>query len=416
MRIFLFLCLLYVMIPTKVNAQLKEFEHIYDIDMDEDIPLIWRLQKEYNKENSLYDWRYEYTWRIPSGFNYDFKQKIKYFGSIEKRIQNADEESLLRDLQRMPKEFYPYVGPMLHTVKGLSGKILDMPGIKETKNRFPQKIASRFQKLPDLQFLSPELYIFLMPQLWGEDMDTLEFPHQNEQQPEDIPNIKINPEFIKHIKKKVPISDYWLGAKTKTEKYDVRNYDADEDTPLSNADVKAFINTLDGLFRFRLQKDYEIRNIMVDPLIGYWEEKQGTDRTVSFLKTVVNPCQTIVRKIKWTGLQNEFQKVIGEQAFGLDDWAYTCDKIFKAYRVTSIPYAYAATLKIARKGYIYRELAKYDFTPEEKQQQKYFIEATIQLYKTTQNDIDIVKKHRNQLFHKLLKFKNHFMGTPLVFP
>lgn len=415
MRIFLFFCLLCVMISANANAQLKEFEHIYDIDLDEKIPLLWRVKKEYMKETSLYDWKYEYTWRIPSGFNYDFKQKIKYFGSVEKRIQNDDEESLLRDLKRMPKEYYPYIGPMLHNMKGLSGKILDMPGIKETKNKLPSKIASRLQDLPNLKFLSPELYIYLMPQIWGEDMDTLEFPHQKDSKPQDIPNIKINPEFIKNIKKKVPVSDYWLGAKTKSKKYDIRNYTADADTPLSNADVKAFINTLDGLFRFRLQKDYEIRNILVDQLIGFWEEKQGIDRNVSFLKTVVNPCQTIVRKIKWTGLRNEFQKVIGEQSFGLDDWAYTCEKTLKAYRVVDIPYGYTAMLKIVRKGYFYRLLERY-YTPEEIQQIKYFIEATLHLYDTTPHDVEIVKKHKDQLFQKLLKFKNHFMGTPLIFP
>lgn len=414
MRILAFLFFLCASMPAW--AQLKEFEHIYDIDLDEDIPLVWRLQKEYEKENSAYDWRYDFTWRIPSGFNYDFKRKIKYFGAIEKRIENADEEGLLRDLHRMPKEFYPYVGPMLHTVRGLSGKILDLPGIKETKNKFPNKIASRLQNIPDLQFLSPELYIYLMPQLWGEDMDTLEFPHQQNNQPENIPNVRINPEFIRLVKKQVPISRYWLGAKPQMEELKLRNYVADVDTPLTNSDVKAFIATLDDLFKFRLQKDYEIRNIMIAPLINYWDQKQGVENTVSFLKTVVNPCQSLVRKIKWTGLQSEFQKVIGKQSFGLDDWAYTCDKTLKAFRVVSIPNAYATTLKLLRRGYIYRELQKYNFTPEETKQQKYFLEATLQLYKTTQNDLKAVKPYQKQLFEKLLPFKHHFMGTPIVMP
>ena len=404
-----FMLLLFLCLASPAQAQLKEFAHLYDIDLNEEIPLVWRLQKEYKKETSEYDWRYDFTWRIPSGFNYDFKQKIKYFGAFEKRIESADEESLLRELKRIPKVFYPYIGPMLHNVKGLSGKILDLPGIKETKNKFPDKIASRFQHIPHLEFLSPELYIYLMPQLWGEDLDTLEFPHQQQQQPKDVPNIRINPEFIHNVKKSVPVENYWLGATPKKNDWDIRNYYADVNTPLSGADVKAFVATLDGLMKFRLQKDYEIRNIMIDPLIGYWEEKQGVDRTVSFLKTVVNPCQTIVRKIKWTGLQAEFQKVIGEQAFGLDDWAYTCDKTLKAYRVASIPAAYATTLKLLRKGYIYRELQKYDFTPEEIMTQKYFLEAIEQLFSKNPNDIKVVKPYKEQIFQKLLKFKNHYL-------
>ena len=66
-------------------------------------------------------------------------------------------------LMMLPKEYYPYIGPMLHTFPGISDRILMLPGIKETKNKFPERIAPQLQGIEDLEFLSPHLYILLIP-------------------------------------------------------------------------------------------------------------------------------------------------------------------------------------------------------------------------------------------------------------
>ena len=142
MRLLVFIYLLLLTIPCQ--AQIKEYKHLYDINPDEEIPMLWRLQKEYRKFHSDYDWHYDYSWNIPPVFDKEFAQNIERFGNIEKRIDSPDEESLLREIRRLPKEFYPYIGPVLHTLPGLSGKILDLPGIKETKHQFPKRVASTY--------------------------------------------------------------------------------------------------------------------------------------------------------------------------------------------------------------------------------------------------------------------------------
>ena len=272
------LCMLLVILYAfPVRAQLKEFMHTYDVDLQEELPYLWRVHEDFKKDNSHYDRKYDYKWRIPTVFNSDFRQKIKTFGSVEKRFTNPDEEEIFRDLQRMPKAFYPYIGPMLHEMKGLSGKILELPGIKETKHKFPDKIASKLQDIPDIEFVSPDLYLFLSPQFWGEDLNTLEFPKEL-QEPGENPRIRINPEFIRKVREKVEVSDFYPGAKPKTPSMGMRNYVADKDSPLSGADVQAFINTFDGLDKFSKTKDNELKLIMVDSLISYWEEKNGGDK------------------------------------------------------------------------------------------------------------------------------------------
>ena len=413
MRLLILLCLFLLTRPCA--AQLSEYNHLYDVDADEKIPLVWRLEKEYKQKHSLYDWRYDFNWAMPKQFDTDFQQNITDFGAIEKRLENPDEESLLRDIKRMPKEFYPYIGPMLHTVRGLSGKILDLPGIKETKNQFPAHIASVFKNKPYIEYASPELYIFLMPELWGEGASAIEYPKIKH--PKKLPlRMRINPKFIEALKKNVPIENYTNGHRPPKPDMGVRHFYADKNTPLSGADVKAFLGTIDGLKDFLHQNDNEIQLILIDSLLNYWDEKNGTHRYVSFLKGAVNPCQTIARKIKWKGMRSEFQEYIGKQGFGLDDWAYTCDKTLKAYRVATMPNAYITGLRMLKKGYLY-EMWKYmDFTEEERQIQKYFIEASIHLYDSTVENVNAVTPFRRELQKAWIELGDHYGGTPLIIP
>lgn len=414
MKKWIFLLMLFFAIPTQ--AQLKEYEHAFDINLQEEIPMVWRVRKEYQQARNEYDWKYEYNWRLPAVFNHDFKKKIKNFGSIEKRIANTDEENILRMLKRLPKSMYPYIGPALHNVRGLSGKILDMPGIKETKNKFPEKIAERMQNIPDIEFASPELYIYLSPQFWLEDMQSLEFPQELPEQPKQNPKIRINPEFISRLKQKVQIDDFAFGSKPQTLDLDVRNYYADVNTALSGADVKAFIGTFAGLHKFREKKGNEIRLIALSGVINFWDEQQGINKYVAYFKNVVNPCQSIVRKVKWAGLRDEFQQAIGAQAFGLDDWAYTCDKVIKAYRITTLSNGDIASLHALRRGYFYKIYDKMDFTDEEREQQKVALEATLHLYDSSAENVAAVRPFAKQIEQELNNLTIQYGGSLIILP
>ena len=414
MRIwFVIICLL---IALPAQAQLKDYAHFYNVDLEEPIPQIWRLKKDYAKANSRYNWNYDFSWRIPTTFDSGFKKQIKTFGSVEKRIDNPDEESLLRDLQRIPRSLYPYIGPMLHRMRGLSGKILDLPGIKETKNKFPERIADRMRNIPNIEKISPELYVYISPQFWGEGMNSLERPSLLQNQPETMPDIRIKPDFIRELMSKVKASDFGQDKNPQPAEIGFRHFNADINTPLSSADVRAFVGTFDALDKFRKHNGNELKLIMIDPLIQYWEQQNGVPEEISFLKQVVNPCQTIVRKVKWTNLQDEFQQAVGAYGFGLNDWAYTCDKVIKAYRVHNMPQAYVSTLKLQRKGYYYKFFDPYLFDDEEKRQVRYFLEAFVWTYDTDMNNIEAILPYNQELREKLYDLDMHFAGTPMILP
>lgn len=412
---FVFFIVALMLINAPCRAQLKEYAHLYDVPADENIPDMRQLEKEYKKSVSDYDWHYDFSWNIPPVFDKEFSTDIQRFGNIEKRINSADEEKLLRELKRIPPVFYPYLGPMLHNVPGLSGKILDLPGIKGTKHQFPKHIASRLSNIPNIEFVSPELYIYLMPQIFGENTGSLEFPQMSSRRPS-IPAVRIKRAFLNQLLEKVPAQDFALNA-AKKEKSNPRHYSTDLSTPLSTADVSAFIDTLDGLQSFQNSGRNEIDFIAVSGLISYWDEKNGIDKNVSFLKSAVNPCQSIVRKVKWLGLRSEFQQIIGAQAFGLDDWAYTCDKTLKAFRAASQNNAYTTTLNLLKKGYAYKMINQFSYyTPEERETHKYFIEAVIQMFDSTPENVAAVRPEVNRLREKLLPFNANILGSPLIMP
>ena len=414
---YIIIFIISLLINTSANAQLKEYEHTYDIDLNEEIPMTWRLKKEYKKENSDYYWNYDFSWNIFPVFDVDFRKTIKDMGAIEKRIASEQEDQLFMDLQRVPKIFYPYLGPNLHNVPGLSGKILDLPGIKETKNKFPEKIASRFKNIPYIEYLSPALYIYLMPQIWGEDMENLELPQSLNKLPR-INTVRIKPEFINKLFQKVPAEKFALNRSSpKNELEPLRHYSADKNTPLSTSDVKAFMTTIDDLVNFQNSNHNHMKFIMIDSLIQYWDEKNGTDRYVAILKNMVNPCQAIARKVKWLGIRAQFQEIIGKSAFGIDDWAYTCDKTIKAYRVAKLNNSYSTSLRLMRKGYPYKMINQYGYyTPEERKNHKNFIEAGIQLYNSKPEDIEAVRPFMDELYTKIQKIDNLFLGSPVVIP
>lgn len=413
---FVFFIIALMLINVPCHAQLKEFAHIYDVPADENIPNKLQLEKEYRKSVSDYDWHYDFSWNIPPVFDKEFSANIQYFGNVEKRISSADEEKLLQELKRIPPVFYPYIGPMLYKVPGLSGKILDLPGIKGTKHQFPKRIASKLSQIPNIEFVSPELYIYLMPQIFGENTGSLEFPQPSSHRP-NIPAVRIKRAFLDRLAEKVPAQDFALNAPQKKEKDNYRHYNADQNTPLSTADVSAFIDTLDGLQNFQRSGRHEIDFIAIGGLISYWDEKNGIDKNVSFLKSAVNPCQSIARKVKWLGLRSEFQQVIGTQAFGLDDWAYTCDKTLKAFRAASQNNAYTTTLNLLKKGYAYKMINQFSYyTPQERQNHKYFIEAVIQMFDSTPENIAAIRPEVDRLREKLLPFNANILGSPLVMP
>jgi len=294
-------------------------------------------------------------------------------------------------------------------VPGIPEKILNMPGIKETKNKFPERIAPQLADIEDLEFLSPHLYILLMPEMWPDNNPPVEMPRKRLAK---IPQTPYNPEFYANVMKNVEENGFGYGSKTKEAplKDKLRTLKVTKTSPLTSADVVAFTNTLDGVFQFATF-DNKVKVISAGMLLNYYEAKNGTALELNNLKDAVNPCQRLALKIKWAGLETEFSKIVAKEGFNLKDWALTCDKTIKAYRALLIPDAKLIAIKQFKRG-IYNSFM-FSLKPKWRDRQFATMQSVLEMYRTKREDITAVLKNEGAVRDKLKPFGSLMFTEPL---
>ncbi|MBP5615938.1 MAG: hypothetical protein J6X42_05265 [Alphaproteobacteria bacterium] len=390
---------------------LTDLSQYFDVDLDAPVPDLKPLIKEFNFQTQSYEPRYVLSYELGRAFDPVWRNVITSYGLSEKRIKAYGEDDLFDMIVSLPKETYPYIGPFLHASPNISEKILNLPGIKETKNKFPERIAPRLQHIEDLEFLSPSLYILLMPEMWPQNREAMEKPRIR---PAKLPPVKYQNDFYRNIFKQV--EENGIGASSgdgpKLIADEIRTLKITKTSPLTSADVKAFINTLDSVLAFATLKN-KSRLISIESLINYYEAKNGTALHSNTLKDMVNPCQRLALKIKWAGMETEFLKDIAKQGFNLKTWAWTCDKTIKAYRMTVTSgdkIAAVRALKIGMAEQTMRLLA-----PKWRERQNEAVQTLFALYRTNKKDVIAVIKNADVLQQKLYPFGSMLVTSPLNF-
>lgn len=397
-----------IFIPALACSAPADFAKYYEIDMNEKLPPYQEMYEKHIANYKVVDRGYDYHWDIGNMFSQIFRLTITSYGQTEKRIKNANEESLINLLKLLPPEYYQYVGPHLHTVPNMSDKILNMPGIKETKNQFPKRIAKQLEGIEDLEFLSPYLYYVLMPEVWPEYRQTME---KVPTQPVSA-KVKHDPAFFAKIKALVPEDEFLPNApkETKVGMSDLRTLEPTKDSPLTSADVKGLINTLDKVNAFAADNYQSLYK--AGYLIDLWEQENDKALRVNMLKDLVNPCQRMVQKIKYAGLEREFSKAINGDGFDIDGWAYTCDKTVKALRVSKMTRGIMASILLYQKG-VYDAYTS-GFASELSDMQFASMQSVIEMYKAPMNDVLEVRKNRSELTEKIIKTKNYIGNAPIA--
>ncbi len=326
----------------------KAYAKYFQVDLDAPVPDLQALAKEYEKAAEVYNPRYLLSWDVGSQFDPLWVNTISYYGLSEKRLKAPNEDALLDMLKSLPKEYYPYIGPQLHATAGMSEKILNMPGIKETKNHFPERIAPQVTDIEDLEFLSPHLYLLLMPEMWPSNNIPLDMPRLK---PTKFTNIAPPLSSLKKIMQSVPQNGYDGAEKAKSapDKDDLRTLKINASSPLTGGDIRAFLNTLPNVKAFGTNSNL-VKIHQAEILLNFWEQKNGTALPMESLKDSVNPCARLALKIKWAGLETKFLQTIAPQGFNLKEWAYTCDKTIKAHRIATISRDTITTLKNYKNG------------------------------------------------------------------
>ena len=389
--------------------QTPDFAKIFAVDLGSPLPSFAELKQSYVK-NNIYDRKYDFSWNIGHKFDDVFAQTIVLYGGTDKRLKPEAEDMLMATIEALPPETYPYIGPYLHTVPNMPEKILNLPGIKETKNQFPQRIAPQLQDIPDLEFLSPHLYYLLMPEVWPDYDAGIE---QVGIAPRPSPKLQYNQKFFDFIKQVVPPQDFYPHRQKASPLEDnLRTLYPSADSPLTAADVGAFISTLDKVETFASQDNRRLQLVQAGMLINAYEADNNQALPFNTLKDLVNPCQRLAQRIRVLGLENEFIQIIGPDGFSLDEWAITCDRVVKAYRVSRMHSSAITSIKHYQRGVYNQEMMSLpDYT---KGGQLGAMFSVIAMYQAPLPDVLAVRKHRSQLEQALKKSDYSIAGAPIA--
>jgi len=394
-----------------VKAAPADFAPYFKVDMGAPLPDFEELWRKYAEERARYNRRYDYHWDIGNLFDSLFRNTITVYGGTEKRLKNEHEDELMDMLSSMPPEYYQYIGPYLHTVPNMPEKVLNMPGIKETKNKFPTRIAPQLADIEDLEFLSPYLYYLLMPEIWPENRQSVERPVKRKA----TPKTEYDGDFYAKIKQIVPSDEFVPGAKpsVKTGASDLRTINPDINSPLTGADILAFARTLPKVRQIAADTPTKARIYNAGMLLDMWEQENGKGLIVNLQKDLVNPCQRLVQKLRMAGMETALRMAVGGEGFSPEGWAYTCDKTIKAYRMGKLHSSTLASLKFYQSR-VYNQFLAEELGERKSRMQFEAMQTLIEMYKAPLNDILEVRKKRGVLKKEFEAGKYRILGQPIT--
>lgn len=381
-------------------AAMPDYTPAFRIDWDNDkLPSLAELQNYFYKVNTVYDTHYESVFDLTGKFDREFYQTISTYGMSERRLKPDNEETMLEMLKNLPRSQYEYIGPMLFRVPGMSEKVLNLDGIRETKNRFPSRVAEELKNIKDLEFLSPELYFILNPEVWQQVKVVIDEPLLT---PMPV-KTRYNPRFYQMVKTLVPPENYQRG-KTKPQKItrsDMRTVNAKPDDLLTAADAAAFTRTIDGVQNWLRQGDNLLQIYNVTTMWNAYEQAYPNEKSLPLphLKDLVNPCQRLVQKAMILGREMELAQVVVSEGFSLQEWGYTCDKALKAYRASYMSLDLIADLNSYRRGGNAKQMER--LSPYTRDVRYATMQAISEMYRAPLSDVLEVRKKRRQMHDKL---------------
>lgn len=380
----------------------------FKIDMDEPIPPLAELRKQYAPK-PVYDRHFDYYWDIGTVFDRPFAETISSYGTRDRRLKWQGEDELVEMIETLPKNMYPYIGPYLHTLPGIPEKILNMPGIRETKNKFPEKIAKRLQHIENLEFLSPAFYYLLMPEIWGEESDNKERPKTP---PMPIAAPRYDNEYMKAVNILAPAADFAPGAQPQEPlESQLRTISPDASSPLTSKDIRAVVRSFDDIADFGADlynraKIYEAGN-----LLDMWENDNGKGTIIPNLKDLVHPCRRLVQKLKMQGMEKEFAILVAKEGFTPEEWGYTCDKVVKAYRVLNMSQPEALTVMLYRRNIYETPLTA--FSDKVRPGIAATMQSMVEMYQAPIKDVLEAKKNKQTIKAGFERIGYRLVGQPI---
>ena len=265
--------------------------------------------------------------------------------------------------------------------------------------------------IKNLEFLSPYMYFVLMPEIWPDYKDTREYPKEKPV----YAKVKYNEQFWKKIRAQVKPEDYYPNRERKGEdiKDKLRTLNPGLEGSLTSADVKAFGRTLKQIDEFSKVPGRMALLSEARILLNSHEEATGKGLPINTLKDLVNPCQRLVQQLRIAGLEGEFMQIVGKEGFSSEEWAYTCDRTIKAYRLSLINWSTVASI-LNYKQNVYKETLQ-TMPLMFRGPQLAVMLAVPEMFKASREDVVAVRKNRKMLADEFKAIDFNIAGAPVEF-
>lgn len=262
----------------------------------------------------------------------DFFEK-SYPGGV--KAMEIDHKNIENDIYNLiksfPKEYYQYIGPFIHDVPYMSERILNIPGIKETKGKLPTRIAPQMREYVKKygKYMSKHLYIYLMPEVWNIE-NTRE---------ENVYNFKKTVDIDENLK----ISDFFsIKPISLLDKYPIENnfkenksyIPVQEQTKIENVTQNSILTT--GDIEAGLKSIDELNKAFGSDRLDSFHHSIRNMNLVSTQEELRNPMLAFKNKVLKLPEKKIFIRILSRNNFTPETWAITMDKIIKAHRVAHI--------------------------------------------------------------------------------
>lgn len=351
-----------------------------------------------SKETVLSDMRDAMIGMFPGGLE-----------GLEASLQQT-EDQLYDLIIKMPPLYYQYIGPFLHDAAYAPERILNIPGIKETKDTFPTRIAPQMQEYVKKygKHMSKHYYLLLMPEAWERPKKENQYlkSFEDEIPLDGIPRIK---RHVYSLLDASPMPDpkkYQNGsALKKIVRPQTPKEQVTATSPLTEGDVEAAlasfetINAAMGTNRF-------------DDFHSALRRKASGE--MALMEELRNPFKMTAEKIQTLPEAKKFAEAVAKHGFTIEGWGYTVDKILKARRVATMSpttaYAVADYRKYKKK--LPPEFEGYD--PYAKAMAWESLKVFVDMYTSPKENVLAVKNYGDKIRKVFTARDSMILEAPVV--
>lgn len=342
--------------------------------------------------------------------------ELSYPGGVKelRRRQSKMEDDLYELIVSAPKYTYQYFAPFLHTLPYMPERILNIPGIKELKGKFPTRIAPQMREYAKKygKYMSPYLYVLLMPEA---------FPSKEREKP----SLKSYTKVITIDENTTPSDFFFINDKSLLDDHKMLSPDdyrsgrfaakqkrpqtpANEVTPSSpvtEGDIDASLAAV-----MTLREEFGANRL---------DEFHSLIRRMALFENnlheeLLNPFEVLTDRTERMPpkYRDKMRAALAKHGFTPESFGLTMDKILKAHRVAKMTPATAMTLAAWRK--LKAPPKSFDvFSPEDKAEAWRSIRLFLDMYSTTQENLLAVKKYSDNIRKALGSTDMTFLEEPI---